>query len=322
MKALRILLSLIVMIFYSVMIVSPAEAYDCSITKYGLYNAPLNPNDYNKDSRPISTIALNTPKASYVNNTTLDIYWSRWGQLDEATETLFYDKYLLYYSNNKGSSWSCVAISTARYSWTLEKLLPNSAYDFAFMATDGVTWAKPVFFSGNTDPSRKPIELLCLPDAVEANMTFSGNLATFVITKGNKSLPMRWEYSFDNWKTKKKYTSPWKEEYIRLGAAVVFSGPNKSVSVLNLRAFAAAEMTTKWETSASVLGYTSKGCPVREFALLKSTEEFIDCYNNPDSKYCRPVSPSIEASITCIKGKDKAVITGLKPKCPPGYRKS
>jgi len=222
-----------------VVLVSTAAAYDCSITKYGLYNAPLNPNDYNKDSRPISTIALNTPKASYVNNTTLEINWSRWGQLDEATETLFYDKYLLYYSNNKGSSWSCVAISTARYSWTLEKLLPNTSYDFAFLATDGVSWAKPVFFTGDTDPNKKQIELLCLPDAVEANMTFSGDSATFVITKGNKSLPIRWEYSFDNWKTKKKYISPWKEEYIRLGTAVIFTGPNKNVSVLNLRAFAA-----------------------------------------------------------------------------------
>lgn len=303
------------------MIVSPAVAYDCSTTKYGLYNAPVNPNNYNMDSRPISTIALNTPKAAYANNTSLDIYWSRWGQLDKATETLFYDKYLLYFSSNKGSSWSCVAISTALYSWTLEKLLPNTAYDFAFMATDGVTWAKPVFFSGNTDPSKKPIELLCLPDAVDANMTFSDGTASFIITKGNNSLPIRWEYSFDNWKTKKKYTSPWKEDYIRLGAAVVVSSPTKNVSVLNLMAFAAAEMMTKWETSQSVRGYTSKGCPVREFVLLKGTQEYIDCSSNPDSKYCRPVNTSSELSITCTKGKDKAVITGLKPKCPSGYRK-
>ena len=322
MKTLRVALGLLTMIFSSVVAVSSAQAYDCSITKYGLYNAPLNPNDYNKDSRPISTIALKTPKASYVDNTTLEISWSRWEQLDKATETLFYDKYLLYYSIDKGSSWSCVAISTARYWWTLEKLSPNTSYDFAFLATDGVAWAKPVFFSGSTDPSKKPIELLCLPETIEANMTFSDGLATFIITKGNKSLPMRWEYSFDNWKTKKKYTSPWKEEYIRLGAAVGFSSPKKSVSVLNLRAFAAAEKITKWETSQSVLGYTSKGCPVREFVLLKSTQEFIDCYSNPDSKYCRPVSTSTELSITCTKGKDKAVITGLKPKCPPGYRKT
>jgi hypothetical protein len=262
-----------------------------------------------------------TPKASYVDNTTLEISWSRWEQLDKAAETLVYDKYLLYYSIDKGSSWSCVAISTARYWWTLEKLLPNTSYDFAFLATDGVSWAKPVFFTGTTDASKRPVEKACIPNTVEANMTFTGSSATFIIKKGDASLPIKWEYSFDNWKTKKKYVSPWKEEYIRLTSALVFLVPRNNVSVLNLRATAFAEQTTKLETDRSVLGYTSKGCPVREFALLKSTQEFIDCYNNPDSKYCKPIKTSSNVSITCIKGKDKAVITGSKPKCPPGYKK-
>ena len=299
---------------------SAVDARDCSVVKLGLKFPPKSPTEVGQDGRNVGGSELKNLKAFYNGSTSLEIGWSPWAEIRSSTETFYYAAYLLYFSSNGGESWSCIRLSDALISHIQEDLQPNTDYKIALIATNGTTWSNPIYTSASTNPNNRPVQQLCLPDPLDSQITFSSNVATFIITNGNSVLPARWEYSFDGWKSKRKYLSSYKEEYVGIREGLIFMTPSSKASVLNIRGFAAAEKISKIFKSESVLGYTSKNCSVREFVLLKGSDEIIDCASSINSKYCNPAKSSKNASITCRKGSSKAVITGIKPKCPSGYK--
>jgi hypothetical protein len=317
---------IIFVLFLLISFISPSnnalavEARDCSVVKLGLKFPPKSPGEVSNDGRNVGGSELKNLRAIYSSQTSLEVNWSPWAEIRSSTETYFYAAYLLYFSSNAGQSWSCIRISDALISETLENLQPNTNYQIALIATNGTVWSKPIYTSASTNPNNRPIQQLCLPDSLENQVRFFGSGVSLAITNGNVDLPVRWEYSFDGWKSKKKYKSPYGEEYVPLRQPLIFSTPNSKASVLNIRGFAAADKIPKIFKSESVLGYTSKNCSIREFVLLKNEEEVVDCSLSTNSKYCVPANSSKSRSITCRKGQDKAVITGNKPKCPTGYR--
>ena len=272
---LRRLISTLVLIFFfpffNPLVVANADSGgSCSQIKLGLDYIPKSPEDLlDTDSRyKISETKIEGLRAGYNSDSEIALSWSRWPIFDQATETLFYDSYVVYYSENQGQTWKCSTISAALITFNLGGLKKDTDYEFALSATDGSVWAPPTYFSGSTNLSKRPKLQLCIPERFSPSLnSVVGNLLLITTNEpfGN-NLPLKWTYSENNWKSFKTYKSPTWGIFTRFEEPV-FIPFTKNAKYVEVKVTPSAEKINKRDYSIAYSGYTSRGCKAQTFKI-------------------------------------------------------
>ena len=209
----------------------------------------------------ISDVKLEGIRATYASSTEISIAWSRWEVLDQAKETLFYDRYVLFYSSDNAVSWRCSTISTALFWFTLGGLEKDTDYKFAMTATDGSIWAAPTYFEASTNFSKRPIFQRCLPTDLSPTIDLLSSSYILIRTKAayGNNLPVKWLYSENRWKSTNTYKNPYRQTFIPVTEVPIIPISRKAVS-LDIRLVPAAEKIPQESIGVGYSGNTSKGC--------------------------------------------------------------
>ena len=87
-----------------------------------------------------------------------------------------------------------------------------------------------------------------------------------------------------------------------------------------------------WVNTDQKIVYTTKGCKSNEVVFNPKVSKRDPCIDNPSDAGCPVVlvpgeNAGIEpttkkTTINCIKGNSTRKVTGIKPKCPTGYKVS
>ncbi len=217
----------------------------------------------------VSATKIEWVRALYQSGSELEISWSRWKELDQAQETLFYDSYVLYQSTDKGLTWGCSTISAARFFFNLTGLIQDTDYDFALTATDGSVWAPPTYFSASTNLSKRPVLKKCIPEDFNPILQSLGaNLLTILpgLEQYGRDLPLKWTYSENNWKSLKTYKTPWDEIFVSISSPVLIPYTRYAKQV-EVKVTPNADKTPKNFQSIAYSGYTSAGCKAQTFKI-------------------------------------------------------
>lgn len=236
----------------------------CSTIKLGDNYIPKSPEILTavNSGYKISETKIESARALYQSSEELNVSWMRWKVLDQGDETLFYDSYVLYKSSDNGVTWSCSRISAALFQFSLGGLTKDTDYEFALTATDGITWATPIYFAGSTNLSKRPVFKLCIPEGFEPTLTSLMKDKIFISTNqpfGNDLL-LNWTYSENKWKSSKTYKSPYGTSLTRIEEPI-FIPFTKAAKQVDIRVVPKADKILQTYVSRGYSGYTSKGCP-------------------------------------------------------------
>jgi hypothetical protein len=243
--------------------------------------------------------------------------------------------YFFFYSADGGKSWFC---ERSYSTMATTELKPNQDYVAIVVASSQGARGISTVAKFST---KKQVVRLCAPEGTIFSVKYEGSSFFIELRKAPKAADIprinyKVEVSIDGWKTKGVY-----RDMLRYGSFMMVKPLNMTAThefrlVQNMD-----ELNTSAGKPALVERYVSTGCATfATNAVAKDTR--TDCEKNPSLEKCQITfvpgenagsgetalpssSPTpklnVKSSIICIKGNLTRTVTGVKPKCPTGFKK-
>ena len=337
----------VTLLFGLLAVITPPNAVAATLTTCGGGGAsnrldpPANPNGDLGSGMNFSEVVIPNVKASKANSTTAYASWGDWGSGGLVT-------FFMYASSDNGATWKCTR-SYAR-SAQIDGLTPGVEFIVAVMARVGDTWAKPVIVRV---PAVAAANQKCSPEGYYLDAEYIAALNSFklVVTSNaykNDSVYMLYSFeaSIDNWKTKTiaRGGNSRQSPTLFMSPFLAWIKPMSKTAIHQFRAIPAINTSLAPSDESGNSIYTTQGCPNLTASAGFTEKKKDPCVLNPAADGCEtPIvagenadattliptpSPTISkkpaaksTSINCYLGKSKAVITGVNPKCPTGWKK-